>query len=138
MRKVDKEGKLKKFLLLLILSVMIFASCSLLSMFNPFKSGHIVVYIKSGENAYDFDFDSKGEVERTGVIGSDIDILLEPWVDMEGNPIPTIMLNIVSPDSFSFIMDLGIISLDDATALEDSDLVPVSLAMDFSAKKDHC
>jgi len=87
------------------------------------------------KNPIDFDFDAKGEVERTGSIESYVDIVLEPWFDLSGNPMPTIMLNISSPDSYSFIMDLGIISLDDALKLNDSDLMPDSFSMDFSAKR---
>lgn len=127
---------MKKFFVLSVL-ILLLTSCSLLTFLNPIKTGKIGFYGKTGKNPVDFDFDLKGEVERTGTLESYIDIILEPWYDLSGNPMPTIMLNISSPDSFSFIMDLGIISLDDALKLDDSQLVPDSFVMDLSAKKDH-
>ncbi|MEO0288939.1 MAG: hypothetical protein ABIN00_04820 [candidate division WOR-3 bacterium] len=127
---------MKKFFVFTIL-VLLLISCSLLPFLNPIKTGKIGFYGKTGKNPIDFDFDLKGEVERTGTPESYIDIILEPLYDLSGNPMPTIMLNISSPDSFSFIMDLGIISLDDALKLDDSQLVPDSFVMDLSAKKDH-
>mgnify|MGYP000262398504 CR=1 FL=1 len=126
-----------KKIFIISLVVLLLTSCSLLSFLNPIKTGMIAFYGKSEKNPIDFDFDAKGEVERTGSIESYVDIVLEPWFDLSGNPMPTIMLNISSPDSYSFIMDLGIISLDDALKLNDSDLMPDSFSMDFSAKKDH-
>ncbi len=127
---------MKKFLFIVFI-VLFLISCSLFEIFNPIKDGEISVYQKSGKNPIDFDFDLKGMVERTGSLESYVDIILEPWVDLDGNPMPTIMLNISSPDSYSFIMDLGMISLDDALKLSDGDLLPDSFVMDFSAKKDH-
>ncbi|KUK50529.1 MAG: hypothetical protein QME48_07770 [bacterium] len=125
----------KVFVFSLVLLVLV--SCSLLPFLNPIKTGMIACYCKSGGNFIDFDFDAKGEVERKDSLASYVDIILEPWFDNSGNPMPTIMLNISSPDSFSFIMDLGIISLDDALKLSDSDLMPDSFSMDLQAKKDH-
>jgi len=111
-----------------IAMVFLLSSCSLLTDLLP---GTVSTGIVSTSSGYDLD---NGK-EYSDLNDSNVDLILEPWWD-SGSPAPGLQLHSWG-DSLTFIFDLGVISINDASKKSDEELVPDTIGWDVYVKTGH-
>lgn len=119
---------MKKNLVLVIIEVVLFTGCSLVSMIIPFVTG-VVTF----EHMYDLDNNER--VPLDGGDYSKADLILEPWYK-NGEPAPGLQLYSWG-DNATFIHDLGEISLSNAFTLNDEEIEPDSIVWEVYVEEKH-
>jgi len=120
---------MKKVLAVFSIAMIIFlSSCSFLTDLLP-------TGISTGTLSTSSGFDLDNGKEYTDLNDSNVDLVLEPWWD-SGSPAPALQLHSWG-DSMTFIFDLGVISIDDASKKSDAELVPDTIEWDTFVNEGH-